>query len=236
MKTTKRTTNGTAVAYLRVSTEEQAQSGLGLEAQRAAITAAAARLGLLVVAEFTDAGVSGAAALDKRPGLVGALGAMKRGSALLVAKRDRLSRDVEIMISVESCVGRRGARIVSAQGEGTADDEAGSVFMRRLVDAASEYERGLIRARTRAAMGAKKARGEFTGGVSAPYGFDLGADGRTLVRNEAEQRVIARAVALRAEGKSLRGIAAVLNAEGYRTKLGSEWKAPQVARILEGAA
>lgn len=233
---TKPTTNGTAVGYFRVSTDEQAASGLGLEAQRAAVTSAAARLGLVVVAEFTDAGVSGAVASDKRPGLAAAMGATKRGSVLLVAKRDRLSRDVAAMVTIERYLNRRGARVVSAAGEGTDDDEAGSVFMRRIVDAIGEHECGVTRARTRAAMGAKRARGEFTGGVSAPFGFDLAADGRTLALNVAEQAVIMRIGAYGAEGKSLREIAAVLNAEGFRTKRGAEWKAVQVARVLEKAS
>jgi len=77
-----------AFGYLRVSTDAQADSGLGLEAQRSAITAAAARLGLDLGDVFTDAGLSGALELEDRPGLFAAVNALKRGDTLLVAKRD----------------------------------------------------------------------------------------------------------------------------------------------------
>ncbi|MGO9351302.1 MAG: recombinase family protein [Mycobacterium sp.] len=86
---------GTAVLYLRVSTSEQALSGLGIEAQRETAKAYAKRKGLTIVDEFCDEGIS-AKRLDSRPGALAALAAVRQGRAagLLVAKMDRLSRSV----------------------------------------------------------------------------------------------------------------------------------------------
>ncbi len=109
-----------AIGYLRCSTDRQADSGLGIEAQRASITATAARLGLPLAAVFTDAGASGSLAIDDRPVLLDAVSVLKRGDVLLVAKRDRIGRDVVEVAMVERLVTKRGARIVSAAGEGTA--------------------------------------------------------------------------------------------------------------------
>jgi DNA invertase Pin-like site-specific DNA recombinase len=80
-----------AVAYLRVSTDEQAESRAGLEAQLHAITRHCERHGLTLAGTFSDEGVSGAAQLDKRPGLLDAVNAVTRGAVLLVSKRDRLA-------------------------------------------------------------------------------------------------------------------------------------------------
>lgn len=81
------------LAYLRVSTEEQAQSGAGLKGQEDACRRCAEREGACLVGPFADEGVSGAAGLDKRPGLIDALSALETGDVLLVAKRDRPGRD-----------------------------------------------------------------------------------------------------------------------------------------------
>ena len=83
------------VAYVRVSTDEQAVSGLGLEAQEAAIRRGAELRGYAVVATFSDLGVSGSVAPDARPGLTAALAAVRAGAGtLMVAKLDRLSRSI----------------------------------------------------------------------------------------------------------------------------------------------
>ena len=114
-----------AVAYLRVSTDEQAESGLGLDAQLSAVQAAADRLGVAIAAVHTDAGVSGAKGIESRPGLFSALAAVKRGDVLLVAKRDRIARDMLLTMQVERELERKGARLVSAAGEGTDSEDVG---------------------------------------------------------------------------------------------------------------
>lgn len=218
-----------AIGYARVSTEEQGASGLGLEAQESAIRAAAARLGLTVGAIHRDAGLSGAAPVERRPGLLSALADVRRGAVLLVAKRDRLGRDPIVVAMIERLMGRKGGRVVSAAGEGTDGDGPTDVLMRRVVDAFAEYERLLIGARTKAALGAKRARGEKTGG-GVPFGFRL--QGGRLVEEPAERSAAARMVEMRTGGASLRTIAAEMNARRITTKQGRCWKAPQVASAL----
>src|ERR1700732_602961 len=109
---------GRAIGYCRVSTDKQADSGLGLEAQRASVTAAAQRLGLSLGSVFVDPGPSGSLALAVRPVLMEAVSALKRGDVLLIAKRDRLGRDVIEVAMIERLITKRGARIISAAGEG----------------------------------------------------------------------------------------------------------------------
>src|SRR5690349_2530867 len=136
-----------AIAYRRVSTSDQADSGLGLDAQQTMIAMAAHRLNLTVVATFTDAGLSGTLGIEHRPGLADALNALHRGDTLLVAKRDRVARDAFLAVLVEREVSRKGARIISAAGEGTESDDPAAVFTRRILDAVSELERALIASR-----------------------------------------------------------------------------------------
>ena len=219
-----------AVAYLRVSTEAQENSGLGLEAQQAAIEAAAARLGFSVLETFTDT-VSGGLALEYRPALLSALEAIRAGDVLLVAKRDRLGRDVLNVAMIERLVERRGARVYSAAGEGTDDDGPTGRLMRQIIDAFAEYERALIRARTRAAMAAAKKRGQRVGQI--PWGMTLGDDGRSLVPNLEERALLAEIRALRDQGLALIQIAETLNERGLRNRQNRLWRAGFIAQLLE---
>ena len=210
-----------AFGYLRVSTAEQAGSGLGVEAQRAAVEALAHRLAIRLDSVFSDLGISGGLPLEQRPGLLAALDALKKGDVLLVAKRDRLGRDVLNVAMFERLVERKGARVVSAAGEGTEANDPTSRLLRQIVDSFAEYERAVIRTRTRAALGVKKARGERVGGI--PFGFRLSADRRSLEPAPAEHRAVMIALALRASGLSYAAIAAELNRQGFRSRTGSLW-------------
>ncbi len=221
-----------AIAYVRVSTNDQAESGAGLAAQRAAIEAYAKRNGLEVTAWNEDAGISGAAAIEDRPGLLAAIGQLRRGDVLLIAKRDRIARDTFLSLVIEKAVGKRGAVIASADGVGNGDGPA-DAFMRSIMDAAAQFERGLIRQRTRAAMAAKRRAGERIGEV--PFGWDADAEGN-LIENAAEQKVIACILDCRRAGMSLRQIAAILNGQAVTTKKGRSWYGETVRSILERAA
>ena len=235
MSTTRRTSKPSndarkAVAYIRVSTEDQ---HLGPDAQRAAIAVWAERNGVAIVATFEDRGVSGGAPIDRRPGLMAALDAVaEHGAGLLaVAKRDRLARDTMIAAMAERLAERAGARIVSAAGEGEGDDAASKLF-RTMIDAFAEYERAIIRSRVSAALAVKAARGEKVGGVQT-YGT---ADGIDAERNGVEAEIVAAVVKAHAAGLSIRAIAAELAAAGHRTRKGGEIQPTQVARILRRAA
>jgi DNA invertase Pin-like site-specific DNA recombinase len=222
-----------AVAYLRVSTDEQA---LGPEAQRAAIGRWAASAGVEVVAWHLDHGVSGAAPVDRRPGLLAALADLgEHGAGLLVvAKRDRLARDVPAAAMIEQLAGRAGARIVSAAGEGTDGDacDPSGMLMRGLMDLFAQYERALIAQRTRAALAVKRGRGERIGEL--PLGRTVGADGVALVENPAEARAVELVHELRAEGLSVRAIADELNRRGVPAR-GERWHATTVQRLVRRA-
>jgi DNA invertase Pin-like site-specific DNA recombinase len=219
------------VVYLRVSTEEQGESGLGLEAQEASCRAAAGRLGLEIACIHRDE-LTGSTPLHKRPGLMDAIAALTRGGVLLVAKRDRLSRgDVMTTAMIEAAVRRRGARILSAAGEGTDSDDPASILMRRMIDAFAEYERLIIGARTRSALKAKAARGERYGQI--PHGHRLADDGRRLEPDPAEAQAIAAMLELRAAGRSLRSIARELDSLGHRTKGGKPWQRSTVHDVLK---
>jgi len=219
-----------AVGYLRVSTEEQT---LGPEAQRAALERWCAANKVELVEVFTDQGVSGGAALDKRPALLAAVAALKQHGAgvLLVAKRDRLARDTMLAAMVERLVEREGATVRTA--DATSDgNEPEAVLMRRIVDAFAEYERLLIKARTRAALAVKRSRGERTGDI--PYGFQLAADGVHLEPLPTEQAVVASVRDARVAGMSLRGIREHLAAEGFTPRSGGRWHIQTIANILKG--
>ncbi len=216
------------VGYVRVSTSEQA---LGPEAQLAALRSWCAARGAELVAVREDLGVSGAAPLDRRPGLLAALDALREYSAgvLLVAKRDRLARDVVVSAMAERLAARRGAEVQSADGAGNGSEPADQL-MRTMVDAFAQYERALIRARTSAALRAKRARGERTGGHVA-LGLRVMPDGVRVEAEPAEEVALRRIAELRADGATVRAIAERLNAEGVPAR-GTRWHATTVARAL----
>jgi DNA invertase Pin-like site-specific DNA recombinase len=220
-----------AVGYVRVSTDRQE---LGPEAQRAALEAWAGAHGVTIVAWHCDAGVSGGADLADRPELGAALGALRAHGAgvLAVARRDRLARDVAVAAAIERAVSQCGARVVSADGAGNGDSPADG-FLRTILDAAAAYERELIRARTRAALRAKRARGERAGEV--PYGFTADATGR-LAPHAGEQAVIRQVHALRAAGLSLRAVVTELARAGLVSRAGKPLALTQIARIARQAA
>lgn len=214
------------VGYLRVSTTEQ---HLGTDAQRRAIESWAERNGVRVVAWHEDHGVSGAAPIADRPGLLAALHALREHGAgvLVVGKRDRAARDLAVGAAIDSAVSLAGARLCSADGSNGDDD---SDALKRDLDAVlASHERRLIRSRTRAALAVKRSRGERVGSI--PFGFACGADGVHLVPVEAEQTTIATAREL-AHGRSLRAVASELAARGMLSRTGRPFAASQISRMV----
>ena len=167
----------------------------------------------------TTRGVSGGSELEDRRGLIAAVSSPRTHGAgtLVVAKRDRLARDVAVSVLIERAVKESGARIVSADGNGNGDGAA-DAFLRAILDAAVAYERELIRARTRAAMAVKRAKGERSGKIL--YGLALAEDGHHLVEDGFEQSVIGRVRALRTEGRAITQITKALDALGLHTRTG----------------
>ena len=216
----------TAIAYTRVSTASQGRSGLGLEAQQAALARFAEAEGYDLLQTFSEVETGkGADALDRRPQLSAALAAARRcgkGTPIIVAKLDRLSRDVAF---VSGLMSHKTPFIVAELG---ADADP---FMLHLYAALAEKERRVISQRTKDALAAKKAQGVKLGGLNAKG-----------VRNRDEAR--ARAEALRPTfvefaGMSANAIAAELNARNVATPSGGRWHALTVIRVqkrLEGGA
>jgi DNA invertase Pin-like site-specific DNA recombinase len=153
------------VLYQRVSTDKQAQSGLGLEAQNEALTALCARQGYQIVSTHTDEGVSGKTSLQDRPELLEAIASIKGSGAqaLLVAKLDRLSRDVLVLLTMERTLASVGARLLSASGEGTEDDSPQGKLVKTILAAVAENEAAMVSVRTKAAMKAAKTQGKHIG-------------------------------------------------------------------------
>lgn len=239
MKTTRKTNkaptnNGKtrAVAYLRVSTDKQADHGVSLDAQRAKVEAYAALYDLDLVAVEVDAGAS-AKSLDGRPALARALSMLDGGEAeaLIVVKLDRLTRNVaDLGGLVADYFGPNGAALLSVGEQIDTRTSAGRLVLNVLASVA-QWEREAIGERTATAMQHKANRGEFTGG-RVPYGFTLAADGVTLEEDAGEQSTIVRARALAAGGLSLRKVAAALEAEGLTARSGAAFSAVQVSRMV----
>jgi DNA invertase Pin-like site-specific DNA recombinase len=214
-----------AIGYVRVSTEKQ---GLGLDAQRSRLREWCAANKHTLAAVHIDRGVSGAAPLEKRLGLIAAIDALTPGAVFLVAKRDRIARDVIAAAMIERLVERAGGKVQAADGAGNgAGPEA--QLMRRIIDAFAEYERGIIRFRTRSVLAELKAQGKRVGGV--PFGSRLAADRVTLEKDDDERRTLRFIWQLRRKGESLADIAEILNRQRIPAR-GKRWHKTTVARLL----
>ena len=206
----------TAIAYTRVSTAQQGRSGLGLEAQRAALARFAEAEGFDLVESFEEVETGkGADALNRRPQLAAALKAAKKLKApIIVAKLDRLSRDVHFISGLMS---HRTPFIVAELG---ADADP---FMLHLYAALAEKERAMISRRTKDALAAKKDQGVALGGLRA-----YGAQARDDAMDRAEQL---RPLFDELASLSARGIAAALNERKIATPTGGVWHAATVIRV-----
>lgn len=217
-----------AVAYLRVSTEDQAGKGVSLAAQRSKVEAYASLYELELVAMVEDAGLS-AKTMD-RPGLQQALAMLAKGKAdaLVVMKLDRLTRSVrDLGELLEGPFAKAALLSVSEQID--TRTAAGRLVLNVLASVA-QWERETIGERTATAMAHKKACGERVGAV--PYGYALAENGRVLLPVKAEQAVITEARRLHGAGMSLRAVAAELERAGMVARTGKPFAAAQVQRMV----
>ncbi|QDT11300.1 recombinase family protein [Planctomycetes bacterium K23_9] len=222
------------ILYIRVSTKDQADSGLSLDAQRAKLEAYASLYDLEVVAVIEDAGES--AKSLKRPGLQRALAMLRSGEAegLAVVKLDRLTRSVgDWQTLIDDHFGSR-SQLFSVADSIDTRTAAGRMVLNILLSVA-QWEREAIGERTRDALRHKIDNGERVGKIR--YGYDLGDDGKTLQPNASEQDAIAWMQDLRGDGLTLRQIAAALTDRGIVTKEGRlKWTHTAVSGILKRAA
>lgn len=204
------------VAYLRVSTTRQGESGLGLEAQREAVTRYVDQVGGLLVDEVVEV-ESGK--LKDRPGLTNALDLCRRGPATLaIAKLDRLARNVAFVSSLMD----GGVEFVAV------DAPYANRLMLHILAAFAEHERDMTSARTKAALEAAKARG-----------VKLGVNGaRLAIARKAQAEAFARQVAPGFEAARAAGCVTLaemsehLNLHGWRTREGAMWCPATTRRAL----
>jgi DNA invertase Pin-like site-specific DNA recombinase len=219
-----------AIAYLRVSTQRQQRSGLGIKAQRTTIARFAASEGLTIIREFVEAETGkGADALDRRPQLAAALAAARSAKcSVLVSKLDRLSRDVAF---VSGLMAQRVPFIVAELGR-DADP-----FMLHLYAALAEKERRLISERTTAALAAKKASGIRLGNPrNIAQAGELGRIRQTQAADEFMADLLPIIDAIRIAGATtLEAMSQALNQRGIRSARGGPWRASSVASLLARA-
>lgn len=223
-----------AIGYIRCSTHEQADSGLGLDVQAERIRAYCALKGLRLDEIITDAGVSGGKPLAQREGGQRLLDAKRNAKAVVMLKLDRGFRDATDCLNTVDRWERKGValHVIDLGGNAIDTTSAAGRFMLVVLAGAAEMERNLTRERTRSAMAVKRANGQRIGTV--PYGYDLGPDGASLIPNDTEQAVIAEIQAMRRLGMKLQSIAKELTRREVSTKTGrsTRWSHQAVARIL----
>lgn len=208
------------VAYTRVSTEEQAASGAGLDAQRALIDAEVARRGWTLLETYTDAGLSGKS-INNRPALAAALAALESGQAgtLVVAKLDRLSRSLLDFAELMARAQRADWNLVALDLGIDLSTPAGE-FLASVMASAAQWERRIIGQRTRDALTAKRAAGVRLGRPS-----------------EVPVSVLDHIAQARSAGRSMRGIAADLTAAGVPTiRGGGSWSGASIQSIIASQA
>ncbi len=217
----------TAISYVRVSTEKQGRSGLGIAAQRNAIARFADTEGFDLIDEFVEVeSGKGSDALDRRPQLAEALSAARKAdSPVIVAKLCRLSRDVHF---ISGLMAHRVPVIVTELGKDV------DPFLLHLYAALAEKERSLISQRTKEALAARKAKGKRLGNRRNLR--QAQAKGRNRASVKAAQYAanvlpIIREIQLSGVS-SYFGIAEALNARGVRTARGGRWHATTVRNLL----
>lgn len=219
------------VAYFRVSTDRQGQSGLGLEGQRAAVLQHAG-VGE-IIAEYTEIETGKRDSLDNRPELRRALAHARRSRVtLVVAKLDRLTRSV----AVTSLLHQSNVDFVCC------DNPHANRLTIQILAAVAEDEARRISERTKVALVAYKARGGILGAArpqsrnlsseARKRGAHASARSRKILMVTAYEDLAARIHALRSSGRSLRAIAQALNDDGHTTRRGRPWNATQVSRVL----
>lgn len=221
------------VLYCRVSTSDQADNGVSLEAQKAKLRAYASLYELEVVDTIVDAGES--AKSLKRPGIQRALETLRKGQAdgLAIVKLDRLTRSLKDWQElVDQYFGERGGKQLFSVSDNIDTRSASGRLVLNVLMSVAAWEREAIGERTKASLQHKIRNRERVGAVR--FGFDLAQDGIRLVPNSVEQAAIVLMRTLRASGLSLEKIAAELSSRGIVTKTGlATWSHKAVAYILK---
>ena len=216
-----------SIAYVRVSTADQAGEGHSLEAQKEKLRLFSELHNLELIGIEVDAGLS-ASTLD-RPGLQRALAALEefRAEALVVVKLDRLTRSVRDLCTLVDNFFRDGQHRLMSVSEAVDTGSAGGRLVLNVLSSVSQWEREAAAERTAAVMQHLKATGKFTGGFP-PFGFYVDDEG-ALVEHVEEQAIIAAARGAREMGSSLRVVADDI---GPNPRTGKPFSATQIQRML----
>src|SRR5262245_7198856 len=201
-----------AIGYVRVSTDQQADRGVSLEAQEQKVRAMAVVKDADLLDVIVDAGES--AKSLQRPGMARLLDLVDRRAVdvVIIAKLDRLTRSVADLAELLKRFKRRGVNLISVADSLDTKTAAGRLVLNIMVSV-SEWEREAIGERTRDALRLKQSKNERVGNVA--FGYRPAADGVHLETNAAEQQILARIRTLRTAGQTMRQIAATLNDEGF---------------------
>ena len=223
------------LAYCRVSTSEQRDTGVSLDAQQAKTAAYAALYNLDIVETIVDA--ESAKSLD-REGLQRALALLRANKAdgILILRLDRITRSVaDWQTLIDHYFSEKGGKQLYSVNDSISTRSAAGRMVLNLLVTISQWEREAIAERTRDALQHKIRNGQRVGKIR--FGFDLAPDGITLGENPAEQQTLAFMRNLRAAGHTLRQIAAELTALNIPTKERKpRWTHTAVAYILARAA
>lgn len=226
--------NRKIIAYYRVSTRQQGESGLGLEAQEADVRTFAHRNGCDIIRAYREVETGTKHSLDNRPELRKAVAHAKRsGAVLVVAKLDRLLRSTVVCNLLKTS----GIQFIAC------DNPHANALTIDILAAVAEDEGRRISQRTKAALAAYKARGGVLGARRAECranlsaaarakGIRTAAVARTDKAREAYADILEQMVTFRSRGLSLRDIAQCLNDDAHTTRRGKPWNASQVARVL----
>lgn len=226
-------------AYLRVSTDAEAEHGRGLDVQRRAIRAWARQHGHKIASWHADEGISAGNGLDTRDALPDAVGEISQGRAdgLVVYRLDRVARDLipqEILLAEIAGLGGQMFSTSAGEQDVITDDpeDPSRRLIRQVLGAVAQYQRSPIRLRLSNDRRHKAERGGHAYGTPPPG--PRGDEGEPV--EPAEATAVDRILELAATGASTRSIATALTAEGYRPKRGGTWHQETVRRVLARAA
>ena len=218
-----------AIGYIRVSTQQQADEGVSLDAQRAKIEAWCFANDYELTNVYCDRGISGTK--SDRPELLAALKQTTKDTALVCYSLSRLTRSTKDMLQLSEELNNKGANLVSLTEKIDTTTAAGKMLFRMLA-VLNEFERDQIAERTTTALTHKKANNEAYN--HTPFGFQR--DGNKFVKDVGESKVIALIQRKRKQGCSIRAIADDLNRKGIKPKKAAQWNPSSVYYVLKRAA
>ena len=216
-----------AIGYIRVSTQNQVDDGISLEAQKDAIKTWCLANNYDLVNVFMDTGISGKS-VNNREGLKQALDAIENGMALVAYSLSRISRSTKDMILLAEKLAKKGADLVSITEKIDTTSASGKMIFKMLA-VLNEFERDLISERTKTALAHKKVNGQ----VYSPIPFGFGRIEGRLVKVEREAKLISEIMRMRDQGHTLRAIADTLNRRGVAGKKGGRWYALTVSYLIQ---